>query len=125
MHNLIEKHYSDVEYIRLVQDNLNTHTSGSFYEVLNPKEAFDLSQRFEMHYMPKKGSWLNMAEIEFAALSKQCLDRRIPTAERLRQEVVAWADKRNRDGKTLNWTFSQSEARNKLKRHYKKVQKFI
>jgi len=125
MHNLIEKHYSDVEYIRLVQDNLNTHTSGSFYEVLNPKEAFDLSQRFEMHYTPKKGSWLNMAEIEFAALSKQCLDRRIPTAERLRQEVVAWADKRNRDGKIVNWTFSQSEARNKLKRHYKKVQKFI
>jgi hypothetical protein len=125
MHNLIEKHYSDVEYIRLVQDNLNTHTSGSFYEVLNPKEAFDLSQRFEMHYTPKKGSWLNMAEIEFAALSKQCLDRRIPTAERLRQEVVAWADKRNRDGKTVNWTFSQREARNKLKRHYKKVQKFI
>ena len=125
MHNLIEKHYSDVEYIRLVQDNLNTHTSGSFYEVLNPKEAFDLSQRFEMHYTPKKGSWLNMAEIEFAALSKQCLDRRIPTAERLRQEVVAWADKRNRDGKIVNWTFSQSEARNKLKRHYKKAQKFI
>lgn len=117
MHNLIEKYYSDVEYIRLVQDNLNTHTPGSFYEVLNPKAAFDLSQRFEMHDTPKKGSWLNMAEIEFAALSKQCLDRRIPTVERLRQEVVAWADQRNRDGKTVNWTFSQSQARNKLQRH--------
>jgi DDE superfamily endonuclease len=124
MHNLIEKYYSDVEYIRLVQDNLNTHTPGSFYEVLNPKAAFDLSQRFEMHDTPKKGSWLNMAEIEFAALSKQCLDRRIPTVERLRQEVVAWADQRNRDGKTVNWTFSQSQARNKLQRHYENVQKF-
>lgn len=100
LQNLIDQHYSNVEYVRLVQDNLNTHTPGSFYAILDPKEAFDLSQRFEMHYTPKKGSWLNMAEIEFAALAKQCLDRRIPAFETLRQEVVAWADKRNLDGKT-------------------------
>jgi hypothetical protein len=125
MHNLLAKHYAQVEYIRLVQDNLKTHTPGAFYEVLPPDEAFDLSQRFAPHYTPKKGSWLNMAEIEFAALSKQCLDRRLAAFDILRQEVLAWADKRNLDRKTVNWTFSQSKARNKLQRHYQNVQKFI
>ena len=118
MQNLLDKHYAHVECIRLVQDNLNTHTPGSFYAVLPPGEAFDLSQRFEPHYTPKKGSWLNIAEIEFAALSTPCLDRRIPAGDTLRQEVLAWADKRNLDRKTVNWTFSQSHARNKLHRHY-------
>jgi hypothetical protein len=82
MQHLLATHYPQVECIRLVQDNLNTHTPGSFYEVLPPSEAFALSQKFEPHYTPLKGSWLNMAEIEFAALAKQCLDRRIPTLER-------------------------------------------
>jgi hypothetical protein len=76
-------HYPQVESIRLVQDNLNTHTPGAFYEVLPPAQAFALAQQFESHYTPKKGSWLNMAEIEFAALSKQCLARRIPGVEGL------------------------------------------
>jgi transposase len=125
MQNLIQKHYAHVEYIRLVQDNLNTHTPGSFFEVLSAMEAFELSQRFEPHYTPTKGSWLNMAEIEFAALSKQCLDRRIPAFDRLRQEVVAWAGRRNLERKTVNWTFSQKDARNKLQRHYQNVQKLI
>jgi transposase len=123
MQNLIQKHYAHVDYIRLVQDNLNTHTPGSFFEVLSAMEAFELSQRFEPHYTPTKGSWLNMAEIEFAALSKQCLDRRIPAFDRLRQEVVAWAGRRNLERKTVNWTFSQKDARNKLQRHYQNVQK--
>ena len=83
MHNLVHQHYAQVEYIRLVQDNLNTHTPGSFYEVLDPEDAFALSQRFEPHYTPKKGSWLNMAEIEFAALATQCLARRIADEETL------------------------------------------
>jgi DDE superfamily endonuclease len=125
MQNLIDKHYPQAEYIRLVQDNLNTHTPGSFYEVLPPSDAFQLSQRFEPHYTPLKGSWLNIAEIEFAALAKQCLDRRIPAFETLRQEVLAWADTRNRDHKTVHWTFSQNDARDKLQRHYRNVQKFM
>jgi DDE superfamily endonuclease len=125
MQHLIDTHYSQVEYIRLVQDNLHTHTPGSFYEVLAPGKAFELSKRFEPHYTPKKGSWLNMAESEFAALAKQCLDRRIAAFDTLRQEVLAWADKRNLDRKTVNWTFSQKDARNKLQRHYQNVQKLI
>jgi hypothetical protein len=125
MHNLIAKHYAQVECIRLVQDNLNTHTPGSFYAVLPPSAAFDLSQRFEPHYTPLKGSWLNMAAIEFAALSKQCLDRRIPTFDSLCRAVLAWADTRNCARKTVHWTFSQNDARDKFQRHYRNVQKFM
>jgi hypothetical protein len=88
-------------------------------------EAFELSQRFEPHYTPLKGSWLNMAEIEFAVLSKQCLDRRIPTFDLLCRAVLAWADTRNLDRKTVHWTFSQNDARCKFQRHYRNVQKFI
>jgi hypothetical protein len=123
--NLLAKHYAQVSSIRLVQDNLNTHTPGSFYQVLPASAAFELSQRFELHYTPKKGSWLNMAEIEFAALVKQCLDRRIPDFDTLRREVLAWTDQRNLDHTSVNWTFSQSDARIKLQRHYHTIQKFI
>lgn len=125
MHTLVQKHYPHVEYIRLVQDNLNTHTPGSFYEVLEPQDAFDLSQQLETHYTPKKGSWLNMAEIEFAALSTQCLDRRIADVETLRQEVLAWTTQRNRNRTTVHWRFSQTNARSKLQRHYQNVKKLI
>jgi DDE superfamily endonuclease len=125
MQQLLHKHYAHVERIRLVQDNLNTHTPGSLYEVLPPSDAFELSQRFEPHYTPKKGSWLNMAEIEFAALSTQCLDRRLPSFDALRREVLAWADTRNRARQTVHWTFSQNDARQKLQRHYHHIQKFI
>jgi hypothetical protein len=125
MQQLLHQHYAHVERIRLVQDNLNTHTPGSLYEVLPPSDAFELSQRFEPHYTPKKGSWLNMAEIEFAALSTQCLDRRLPSFDALRREVLAWADTRNRARKTVHWTFSQNDARQKLQRHYHHIQKFI
>lgn len=124
MQTLSQRYYPHAEAIRLVQDNLNTHTPGSFFTVLPPEEAFELAQRFETHYTPKKGSWLNMAEIEFSALSQQCLDRRIPAFDTLRREVLAWAAKRNRDRKTVNWKFSQNDARSKLKRHYSNVQKF-
>jgi hypothetical protein len=109
----------------LVQDNLNTHTLGSFYEVLDPEDAFALSQRFEVHYTPKKGSWLNMAEIEFAALSTQCLDRRIGNVERLSEEVQVWTTKRNLNRTTVNWQFTQTKARSKLHRHYHNVIKLI
>jgi hypothetical protein len=123
MQTLWETCYPDVEGIRLVQDNLNTHTPGAFYEVLPPHEAFTWAQRFEMHYTPLKGSWLNMAEIEFAALSQQCLDRRIPDKPQLRTEVLAWADRRNSEGTTVNWTFAKEDARVKLERHYNNVLK--
>ena len=123
MQTLLEECYLDVEGIRLVQDNLNTHTPGSSYEVLPPHQAFALAQRFELHYTPLKGSWLNMAEIELAALAKQCLDQRIPDVARLRSEVLAWADRRNAQGRTVNWTFAKEDAREKLERHYLAVKK--
>jgi hypothetical protein len=125
MQTLLACHYPVAESIRLVQDNLNTHTPGSFYEVLPPAEAFALAQKFELHYTPKKGSWLNQAEIEFAALSKQCLDRRVPDLPSLRHEVLAWGKRRNREKKTVAWKFSQPDARQQLQRHYQNVQKFI
>jgi len=125
MQTLLARHYSHAASLRLVQDNLNTHTPGSFYEILPAAEAFALAQRFEPHYTPKKGSWLNMAEVEFAALSKQCLDRRIPAVETLRGEVEAWAERRNQAQKTVQWKFWQPDARQKLHRHYENVQKFM
>lgn len=123
MNSLVERHYAAVESIRLVQDNLNTHTPGSFYEILPPAQAFELAHRFELHYTPKKGSWLNLAEIEFAALSKQCLDQRIPDRDTLQKEVLAWTDNRNAEGKTINWKFTAQQARTKLARHYSNVRK--
>ena len=123
MQTLLEQYYPEAEVIRLIQDNLNTHTPGAFYEVLPASQAFALAQCFEVHYTPVKGSWLNMAEIEFAALSKQCLDRRIPQVPQLRREVLAWADNRNLEGRTVNWTFAQTDAREKMKRHYNNVNK--
>lgn len=125
MQNLISLHYPGARRIRLVQDNLNTHTPGSFYEVLPPQKAFELSEKFETHYTPKKGSWLNMAEIEFSAISKQCLNRRIPDAETLQKEVLAWVNERNSKRKSVDWKFSKGNARTKLERHYSNVQKFI
>jgi len=125
MQTVAEIYYPNTVQIRLVQDNLNTHTPGSFYEVLPPDQAFALAQRFEMHYTPTKGSWLNMAEIELAALSQQCLDRSIPNTPQLRREVLAWADRRNLKGCTVHWTFAHSGARTKLKRHYDNVNKLL
>lgn len=124
LQTLLAHHYPEVEAMRLVQDNLSTHTPGAFYEILPPAQAFALAQRLEPHYTPKKGSWLNMAEIEFAALAKQCLDRRIPDLETLRREVLAWAEQRNLARQTVNWKFAPPDARKRLQRHYQKVQKF-
>ena len=117
MKNLANQ-YPDTETILLVQDNLNTHTAGSFYEALPPEEAFELAKRFEYHYTPKKGSWLNMAEIELSALSKQCLDRRIANIQMLVGEVSAWEQERNAVGATVRWKFKKCNAREKLQRHY-------
>jgi hypothetical protein len=110
--------YLNAVKIVLVQDNLNTHNPSSFYEVFPAAEAFALAQRFEMVYTPKKASWLNMAEIELSALSKQCLDRRIARMRVLAREVIAWSTKRNRLGTTVTWQFTKNSAREKLERIY-------
>jgi transposase len=106
------------EKVVLVQDNLNTHNASSFYENLPPAEAFALAQRFEMHYRPKKGSWLNMAELELSALSRIGLSRRIPSIEELDREVEALVKERNELKVKVEWQFSITQAREKLSRHY-------
>src|SRR5512139_4061343 len=119
---MLSNQYPEAEAIRLVQDNLNTHTAGSFYEALPPENAFTLAKRFEYPYTPKKRSWLNMAEIELSALSKQCLDRRIADMKTLKHEVSAWENERNSIGATVRWQFKKENARDKLQRHYQKLQ---
>jgi hypothetical protein len=119
---VLAQNYPDADTIMLVQDNLNTHTPGSFYEAIPPNEAFELAKRFECHYTPKKGSWLNMAEIELSALSKQCLDRRIGNMKKLTDEVSAWERERNAEGATVKWRFNKDNARIKLQRHYFNLQ---
>jgi hypothetical protein len=113
--------WSQAEKIVLVQDNLNTHNAGSFYENLPPEEAFELAQRFEMHYTPKKGSWLNMAELELSAISRICLGRRINSIEELEREVEAIVKERNDAAVKVEWQFSITQAREKLSRHYEEV----
>lgn len=107
--------------IRLVQDNLNTHNNSSFYEHFSAEKAFELSQRFEFFYTPKSASWLNMAEIEFSALSKQCLNRRIPTIEKLSKEVLAIVKERAEKQIKINWQFSIESARDKMNSRYTEV----
>jgi len=104
--------------IRLVQDNLNTHSKASLYEAFPPAEAKRLAERFEWHYTPKHGSWLNMAESELGVLASQCLDRRIPDKETLIPEVAAWQTSRNKNQAKANWRFTTTDARIKLKRLY-------
>lgn len=107
--------------IRLVQDTLNTHTPTAFYECLLAEEAAKLAARFEVYYTPKCGSWLNMIELEFSALSRQCLNRRIPTQTELEKEVLAWAKSRNQAGVKIHWQFSVVQARETLNSQYVKV----
>ncbi len=110
--------FPQAEKVVLVQDNLNTHDASSFYENLAAPEAFSLAQRFEMHYTPKKGSWLNMAELELSALSRICLSRRISSIGELDREVQAIVKERNELEVRVEWQFSVSQAREKLSRHY-------
>ncbi len=113
----LASHYPGTTIV-VVQDNLNTHNPSSFYETFEAEEAFELSQRFEMHYTPKHASWLNMAEIELSALSKQCLDRRIGEMTTLEREVMAWVADRNEKQVTVDWQFSIPAAREKFERFY-------
>jgi hypothetical protein len=113
--------YPKAEKVILVQDNLNTHNPSSFYETFPADEAFALTQRFEMVYTPKKASWLNMAEIELSALSKQCLDRRISEFDALNSQVMSWTKRRNYLEVPINWNFTKSKARNKFSRFYETI----
>jgi len=119
---LLENDYPEVEKVRLVCDNLNTHKIASLYEAFEPEEARRLAKRLEIHYTPKHGSWLNIAEIELSVLTKQCLRRRIPEIEILREEAKMWARKRTTQQKGVEWQFKTEDARIKLKRLYPQIQ---
>lgn len=116
--DLVDVHFPDAERIRLVMDNLNTHTLTCLYEVFDAPEARRIARKFEIHYTPKHGSWLNMAEIELSVLASQCLDRRIGQQETLRGETAAWAERRNTAKATIDWRFTSTTARRKLERLY-------
>ena len=119
---VLDNQYPDVEKVVLVMDNLNTHVISSLYETFTPEEAFRLAQRLEIHYTPKHGSWLNVAEIELSALAAQCLgNRRIPSIEALNKELSAWEIQRNANQKGVDWHFTHVDARTKLKRLYPTV----
>lgn len=110
--------YPEAAVVVLVMDNLNTHNIASLYEAFDPATARALASRLEIHYTPKHGSWLNMAETELSILSRQCLDRRIDAQETLRQEIAAWERERNQNGAKIDWRFTTTDARIKLKRLY-------
>ena len=119
---LAEDVHPDAEKVVLVTDNLNTHTPACLYEAFEPARARRIAEKLEWHYTPKHGSWLNMAEIELAALAKQCLARRIGSIEQLRRAVHAWKDERNAAGVEARWQFTTAKARVKLHRLYPSTQ---
>lgn len=119
---LVDDLYPLADKIVLVMDNLNTHGTPSLYEAFEPSEAKRLADKLEIHYTPKHGSWLDMAEIELGILGRQCLDRRIETIEALSEEVAAWERTRNASGAKVNWRFTTADARIKLKRLYPSIE---
>ena len=116
--DLLDIRYPDAKKVRLVLDNLNTHNGASLYEAFSPKEAQRLLKRLEFHHTPKHGSWLNMAEIEFSVLSRQCLNRRIPDTKTLIKEICAWEIARNEKAAKAHWHFITKDARIKLRKLY-------
>ena len=116
--DLLEVHYPDVPKIKLVMDNLNTHNIAPLYHAFDPETARRLTKRLEIHYTPKHGSWLNIAEIELSVMTGQCLGRRIPSLSRLAFELSAWETTRNASQKGVDWQFTTDDARIKLKRLY-------
>lgn len=118
MKELVDEMYPQAEKITVVMDNLNTHTQASLYKVFEPEEAKRISDKLDIEYTPKHGSWLNMAEIEFSALSRQCLNRRIPNQEAMKQEIGYWQKERNKLNIGCDWQFTTEEARIKLKKLY-------
>ena len=121
MKDLVDVHFPQATRIRVIQDNLNTHNPAFLYEVFEPAEAKRILDKLEFHYTPKHGSWLNMAEIEFSVLSRQCLDRRIPDEETLIQEIHSWEERRNEIKATVDWQFTTNDARIKLKKLYPSI----
>src|SRR5512144_2055954 len=119
---LVDRRYPHAERITVVMDNLNTHVGASLYKAFEPQEARRLLDKLEIHYTPKHGSWLNMAELELSVLSRQCLDRRIPDQATLECEVKAWETQRNASPAPVNWRFTTADARSKLKRLYPTLQ---
>ena len=120
--SLLDDRSKKAEKVVLVMDQLNTHSAASLYEAFAPDEAKRLANKLEIHYTPKHGSWLNMAEIELSALGRQCLSRRIALRETLREQIAAWEQQRNRAKAKLNWRFTTADARIKLKRLYPSIQ---
>jgi hypothetical protein len=118
---LVKEHYSDKQKIIVIQDNLNTHTKGSFYDNLPLRDASRLNTLMEFQFTPKHASWLNMAEIEFSSLSRQCLRRRIPDIEVMEREVLAWQEKRNRESIKISWSFTTDIARHKMASKYPRL----
>ena len=118
MRELADVHYPDADRIRVVMDNLSTHTAGALYETFPAPEAHRVLQRLEFHYTPKHASWLNMVEIEIGVLRGQCLDRRIGAREVLVSEIEAWQRQRNSSGARVKWKFTTQKARDKLTRAY-------
>lgn len=116
--HLLTTDYPDAERVVLVMDNLNTHTLGSLYEAFEPAKARALAERLEIHYTPRHGSWLNIAEIELSRLTRQCLDRRIDDLDVLNIELTAWHDATNADQRQVNWQFTTTDARIKLRHLY-------
>ncbi len=121
MRDLVDEHFPNAERIMVVLDNLNTHTYASLYEAFEPAEARRIARRLDLHYTPKHGSWLNMAEIELSALNRQCLQRRIAEQETMQRVTALWSQRRNAAGTTVDWRFTTSDARIKLKRLYPKI----
>ena len=118
MKDLVDQHYPEADGITLVMDNLSTHKKSALYEVFPPQEAKRIADKIDIHFTPKHGSWLNMAEIGLSVLSRQCLDRRISTIQQLGKEVKAWLTDRNQKPTSINWRFMTKDARIKLKRLY-------
>jgi hypothetical protein len=121
MKYLVDERYPHAQKIRIVQDNLNTHIGASLYKAFEPSQARRILDKLEFHYTPKHGSWLNMAEIELSVLTRQCLDRRIPQQDLLKQEVAAWVQRRNQLEASVNWRFTTADARIKLHRLYPSI----
>jgi len=119
--SMLDERYPKATKVRLVLDNLNTHTPASLYQAFEPQEARRLAERIEFHFTPKHGSWLNVAEIELSALQQQCLDRRIPDKHTMQSEIAAWQDDRNHRPSTIDWQFQTSDARIKLRHLYPKL----
>ena len=121
LRDMADTQYPDAEKIIVVMDNLNTHSLSSLYAAFEPDKARRLCERFEIHYTPKHGSWLNMAELEIGVMSRQCLDRRIARIEKMTEEVRSWVGQRNKEKSTVHWQFTTADARIKLRHLYPRI----